>query len=341
MRWNIGIDLGTENLRMAEPGSGAHLEAPALLALKEGWDGPVAVGPAAQVLLGRSGTDTRLVAPLRDSVLENNLYAEQLLTWALQQRAEEKRMRRPSLLLTQAPHARPVQQDALLRAALDAGAAEAMTLRSDVAAALGAGMDPLAPEGRMVVDVGAGSMTASVFTLGRLAASETLPYGLNRIDELLIRSLRAEEGFSVGRRTAAELKHTLGSAQGGASEGAPMQVAGIDMVSRLPRLRPIAPERVQQACEGLVRELVQLCVAVLAAIPEELAADLNETGLVLCGGGATLSGLDKRLGDALGIACRTEEAPAACAVKGLVAYMGAPHRWETALRWALSPVARR
>ena len=340
MRWNYGIDLGTENVRLAEPARETHMEVPALLALRDGWDGPVAAGQAAHVLLGRTGPETRLVTPLRDGVLENNLYAEQLLSWLLGQREEGRRARRLAGLITQAPHARPVQQDALLRAALDAGATEAALLRSDVAAALGAGFDPLSPEGFMLVNVGAGAMTASVFTMGRTAASQTLPYGLNRVEELLIRALRSEHGFVIGRRAATELKHTLGSAATTA-EGAPMQVAGLDMVKRLPQMRAVEPELVHQATEGLTRELVQLCVSVLESVPEELAADLNNAGLALTGGGALMPGLDKRLGDALGIACHITEAPAACAIKGLGAYMNASYRWETALRWALSPVARR
>ena len=341
MRWNIGIDLGTENLRMAESGSDSLLDSPALLAFRGDMEQPAAVGGDAHLLLGRSGADTRVVAPLRDGILENNLYAEQLLAWALQQQEDSRRVRRPAVLITQAPHARPVQQEALLRAALDAGAAEAALIRSDVAAALGAGIDLLAPEGRMVVDVGAGSMTASIFTMGRLAASRTLPYGLNRIDELIIRQLRAEQGFSIGIRAAEELKHTLGSALAALPENAAMRVAGIDMRLRQPALRPVSPELVWRACEGPVRELTQMCVAALDEIPEELTADLNDTGLVLVGGGASLPGLDKRLGDALGIACRVEEAPAACAVQGLNVYMRSTRRYEAALDWALSPVARK
>ena len=193
----------------------------------------------------------------------------------------------------------------------------------------------------MLVDVGAGSMTVSVFSLGRLAVSRTLPYGLNRIDATIIHLLRAEQGFAIGARAAEELKHTLGSALASGPEHAPMPVAGIDMRKRQPEMRAVAPELVWRACEGIVRELAQLCTAVVEEIPEELAADLNDSGLALTGGGAMLPGLDKRLGDELGIACRIGEAPAACAAKGLAAYINNTRRYEQALRWALSPVARK
>ena len=343
MRWDIGIDLGTENIRMTEAGHGPTLDAPALLALRESDEegNSFAAGPAAYALLGRACQGVQVVRPLRDGVLENNLYAERLLRWALQQQDESRRVRRPAVLITHAPHARPVQKEALLRAALNAGAAEASLIRSDVAAALGTGLDLLAPEAKLVVDVGAGSITASVFTMGRLAASETLPYGLDRVDETLIHLLRTEDGFAIGQRTAAELKQMLGSALPPAAETAPMKAAGISQKRRVPELRAVSPQLVWQACEPLVRELLRLCVSVVEQAPFGLVADLNDEGMVLCGGGALLPGLDKRLGDGLGIPCRIEESPGAGVVKGLAEYMAHTERYEKPLGWALADVARR
>ena len=340
MRWDIGIDLGTENIRMTETGHAA-LDAPALLAFREGREAPFAAGGAAHALLGRACAGVTVVAPLKDGVLENNMYAERLLRWTLQQQTEARRPRRLAVLLTQAPHARPVQQEALLRAALDAGASDAALIRSDVAAALGGGLNILAPEGKLLVDVGAGSMTASLFTMGRLAASGTLPFGLNRIDESLVHTLRMEEGFLIGLRTAAELKQMLGSALPPAEGSAPMKVAGINLRKRQPELRAVSPELVWRACDGLVRELITLVMSVLQEAPEALTADLSDAGMLLAGGGALLSGLDKRLGDAIGIACRREEAPAASAVQGLAIYMDHTELYEDRFEWALSPVARR
>lgn len=341
MRWDLGIDLGTENIRMAAAGRGVILGAPALLTLREGSESPFAAGEAAHALLGRTCEGMRVVAPLRDGVLENNMYAEKLLRWAIQQQESGKKARRPAVLITHAPHARPVQQEALMRSAIEAGAGEASLIRSDVAAALGTGMDILAPEAKMIVDVGAGSMTATLFTLGRMAATATLPFGLDRIDETIIRMLRTEEGFLIGARTAAELKQTLGSALPSAAEGVPMQAAGINIKERIPEMRAVSPELVWRACDGLVRELITMCASVMENAPEELAADLNDAGVMLVGGGARLSGLDKRIGDAFGVPCSIAEAPEACAAKGMEEYIDNTARYEKVLEWALEKVVRR
>ena len=55
----------------------------------------------------------------------------------------------------------------------------------------------------------------------------------------------------------------------------------------------------------------------VSQIPEELAADLIDAGLVVIGGGAQLHGLDRVLGEALEIPCRIAEMPETAVVRGL------------------------
>ena len=52
-------------------------------------------------------------------------------------------------------------------------------------------------------------------------------------------------------------------------------------------------------------------------LPEELAADLIDSGLTVVGGGASLPGLDRVLGEALDIPCFIAEEPEKAVVRGL------------------------
>ena len=47
MRWDVGIDLGTDYVRMAEYREGAMLEEAARMAFREGGDMPICCGDAA------------------------------------------------------------------------------------------------------------------------------------------------------------------------------------------------------------------------------------------------------------------------------------------------------
>ena len=156
--------------------------------------------------------------------------------------------------------------------------------------------------------------------------------GLARIDERIQRMLRCDAGYRVGMNSAREIKHTLGTAlPEAAPEDIVMHMTGFNMERRLPEVFDVETRPVVHACEEVVQEIAGLCVNVTSEAPEELAADLNDSGAILVGGGAELSGIDKRLGDTLGIPCRIADAPGKCAVRGLAEIMRAPERYEAAM----------
>ena len=332
MRWDIGIDLGTDFVRMAELREGAVLETAARLAFREGRETPLCAGDIAARIDGRTCQGVEIVSPLKNGVLENNFYADRMFRWLYRQCEGVSKLKRFGAMITCAPFARPVQQEAMLVAAMDAGASEAALIRSDAAAAVGAGLDLHSPEAKLLVDVGAGKITATLFTFGRVAAEASLPYGLGRIDERVQRIARTESGFRIGLASAREIKHTLGTAlPEAAPEDIIMRMTGFSLERRQPETFDVETRPVIHACEEVVSEIAMLCASVVTEVPEELSADLNDTGIVLAGGGAELTGLDKRLGDTLGIPCRIADAPSKCAVRGLYKIMQEPERYEAAI----------
>ena len=332
MRWDVGIDLGTENVRMAVWKEGPVLDAAAALAFREGRDTPICGGDAARKLYGRTCEGMSVVSPLRDGALENNFIADRMFHWLYRQLETVNRKRRFNVLITCAPFSRPVQQEALLSAAIDAGAATAALIRSDAAVAVGAGMDLNAPEAKLLVDVGAGKLSATLFTFGRVAAYGYLPYGMKRIDERIQRIIRTDYGYRIGRSAANEIKHTLGTAQPvTAPTDIIMHMTGFSLERRRPEAFDVETLPVLHACEEVVREIAGLCAHVVSEAPEELSADLNDAGAVLVGGGAELTGLDKRIGDTLGIPCRIADAPSKCAARGLYAIMQTPEKYDAAV----------
>lgn len=329
MHWDIGIDLGTQSVRMAELKSGPVMSAPAALAFREGNRTPICAGEIAQRLVGRTCEGVEVVYPLQDGVLENNLYAARMFQWLFKRSESVNTRRRFGAMITCAPFARPVQKEAMLTAAIDAGAAEAALVRSDAAAAIGAGLDLNGPEAKLLVDVGAGKITATLFTFGRVAAFGYLPYGMNRVDDRIRRILRSDYGYRVGAAAAEEIKHTLGSAM---PDKAPrdiiMHAVGINVAQRMPVNFDVETKPVLDACEDVVSELARLVNTVVDNAPEELSADLNDAGAVLTGGGAAMTELDRRVGQALGIPCRVADAPETCAVRGLWRVMENPEAYR-------------
>ena len=330
MRWDIGIDLGTEYVRMAELRRGPVMAAPAALAFREGRESPICAGELAERLIGRTCEGVSVHYPLRDGALENSFYAERLLQWLFRQSETANRRRHFNAVITCAPFVRPVQRESMLASALAAGASEAILVRSDVAAAVGAGLDLAAPEAKLLVDLGAGKITATLFTFGRVASFGCLTYGMNRIDERIQHLLRTDFGYRVSRAAAIEIKHTLGNALPNiAPKDIIMHAAGVSMAQRLPVHFDVETQPVLDACEDLVSEVARLCQSVVNSAPEELSDDLNDAGAVLSGGGALMTELDRRVGQALGIPCRVADAPETCAIRGLAKMLEDPEAYPS------------
>ena len=325
MRWDIGIDLGTENVRVATLARGAVLSTAAALAFRDGREAPICAGDIARRLIGRTCEGVEVHYPLKDGMLENNFYAERLFRWLYRQADGSTGRRRGGAVITCAPFARPVQREAMLAAAMAAGAADAMLVRSDAACAVGAGLNINAPEAKLLIDLGAGKITATLFTFGRVAAFGYLPYGMNRIDDRIIRIMRGDFGHRISLDAAIEIKHTLGSAMPDkAPKDVIMHATGVNMQKRMPEHFDVETQPVLDACEDVVAEVARMCAMVIDSAPEELSADLNDAGAVLTGGGAAMTELDRRIGQALGIPCRAADAPEDCALKGLMRFMETP-----------------
>lgn len=338
MRWDTGIDLGTANVRMADSGNGLSIDEPALIALRD--DGSIAyTGESAWRIMGREPKGIKVDSPLRDGVPESTLHTQRMFQY-LMRRGDSDRRRRRSVLISCAPFARPVYREALMQAALDAGAADVALVRSDAASALGSGVDLMAPQATFVVDVGAGKMTATLFSLGREVATAHLPYGTNRITERIISALRTDYGFSVGWQSAEDIKLALATAHPGDATAVKARAAGLDVADRLPRMAEISPQLIMKICQDPLKELMGICQGVISGAPEEISADLNDVGCTLTGGGAAIPGLDKLIGDTLGIPCSIADTPALCAIRGINAIMLEPDRYS-GLIWQRMTLAQR
>ncbi len=337
MRWDVGIDLGSANVRMATMENGLILDEPAMIAMRN--DEQVAyIGEGAWRLLGREPRGMHVAAPLRDGVPESTLYTTAMFQWLFRKSGDRKR--RFSALISCSPAARPAYREALMQSALDAGASDVALVRSDTVSALGSGVDLMGPQTTFVIDVGAGKMTATLLAMGREIASGSVPYGMGRINERIIAALRADYGFAIGWRTAEDVKLALSSAHPGDLSKVKTRAAGLDIYERAPRLAEISPELIARLCIDPLQELMGVCQSVIAEAPEEVSADLNDIGAVLTGGGSQIPGLDKLIGDRLGIPCSIAESPALCGIKGINSMLLEPDRYEP-LIWQRMAIAQR
>ena len=77
-----------------------------------------------------------------------------------------------------------------------------------------------------------------------------------------------------------------------------------------------------------VSQIIDAVTTTLERAEPELAADLIENGICICGGGSLLRGMDKVLGNATGLRVFRAEDPLSCVARGTSVYLENLELWK-------------
>ena len=117
------------------------------------------------------------------------------------------------------------------------------------------------------------------------------------MDECIIRYLQKKHQVAIGISASEKLKIECTSALAGDSRPEILNVVGKDLLTGIPRTMKISREEIRESIEEPISAIIDAVRRALEKLPPEFVSDLNETGMILTGGGALLRGLDKRIED--------------------------------------------
>ncbi|HHV63261.1 MAG TPA: rod shape-determining protein [Firmicutes bacterium] len=312
---DIGIDLGTANIKVYVKGKGIVLCEPSVVALDKETNKVLAVGNEARDMVGRTPGNISAVRPLKDGVIADYDVTETMLRYFIGSVCGKRSLFRPRVVICVPSGVTDVERRAVFEAAMQAGARRTYLVEEPVAAALGAGLDISEPSGNMVVDIGGGTTNVAVLSLNGIVVAEALRIGGDKCDEAIIRHIKKLYNLMIGERTAEEIKMEIGSAYPG-EEVRSIDIRGRDLVTGLPRTIRYTSTEAFEALTEPVSAIVNSVRGVLERTPPELSADIVDKGMVLTGGGAKLKGLDRLLREETGIPVQIAEDPLGCVVRG-------------------------
>ncbi len=334
LRNDLVVDLGTAATRVALPGEGLVLEEPTLAAVDQATRRILAEGSAvgflAQQMSGRTADSVEVVEPLRNGVVADYEVCEAMLRHFFAKAHRTGPWGKPRVLVTIPGDITPVERRAVLNSTYRAGARQVLLLSKLKAAALGAGLPIAEPVASMVCSVGAGSTEVGVLSLAGIVAARTIRVAGRAMDHALVDYLRRHFSLRVSRGSAERLRIEIGSARPLTQEQV-HQVRGTDHVSGLPREALVASEQVREALEEPLDKIVDTIRVTLDHLKPELAADLMDQGVVLCGCGALLRGLDRLIAERTGLPVRIADDPGTTVVRGALISMENLDRWQPLL----------
>jgi rod shape-determining protein MreB and related proteins len=317
---DIAIDLGTANTLIYVLGKGIVLNEPSVVALytdsHDDNSKVAAVGVDAKNMLGRTPGNIKAIRPLRDGVIADFNVTEKMLQYFIHQVHQNKIFKpSPRVLVCVPCGATQVERRAIKESAEGAGARSVHLIEEPMAAAIGAGLPIEEPGGSMVVDIGGGTTEVAVITLGGISYAESVKVGGDKLDEAIIHYVRRNFGSIIGESTAEKIKIEIGTAFPG-EEVKEMEVRGRNLAEGVPRPFVINSNEVMEAIQEPLMDVVRAIRNALEKCGPELGSDISEHGMVLTGGGALLTGLDRLLLEETGLPVVTAEDPLTCVARG-------------------------
>jgi rod shape-determining protein MreB and related proteins len=316
---DLAIDLGTANTLVYMKGKGIVVSEPSVVAVKTGAAGQrkvLAVGKDAKEMLGRTPGSIVAIRPMKDGVIADFDYTEEMLRYFIRKVHNRKNLIRPRIVICVPSGITQVEKRAVRESAESAGAREVYLIEEPMAAAIGAGLPITEASGNMIVDIGGGTTEVAVISLAGIVYSQSVRVGGDKLDEAIVQYMKRKYNLLIGERTAEAVKIGIGNVYAADDELQTMEVKGRDLVSGIPKTMEINSAEIREAMSEPVNTIVEAVRIALERTPPELAADIVDKGIVLAGGGAYLKNLDILLREETGLPVVVAEDPLSCVVLG-------------------------
>jgi rod shape-determining protein MreB len=324
---DIAMDLGTANTLVYVRGRGIVINEPSVVALDRAKREVLAVGHEAKGMLGKTPDSIQAIRPMKDGVIADFRLAEEMIKYFIREARGRRGVFRPRVAICVPTGITDVERRAVRDSALHAGTREVVLVEEPISAAIGVGLPIHEPRGSMVVDVGGGTTEVAVLALEGIVTSTSIRVAGDEIDEAIDNYLKKAYNLLVGELTAEKIKKTICSAYPLEREET-MAVKGRDLVAGIPKTLTVSSREMRDAIREPVGQIIGAVRDTLEQTPPELASDIIDDGVVLCGGGSLLRGLDLVLNKETNLTIRIAENPLTCIVLGTGKVLEDPKKYE-------------
>ena len=316
MSKDIGVDLGTSNIRIYVKGRGIVLSEPSVVAINKITSEVLAVGNQAKEMVGRTPDNIVAVKPLKDGVIADFDATKMLIQNLISRVIQKSLFSKPRLVISIPSGITDVEERAVQGVAYKAGAKDVFIMEEVMAAAIGAGIKVEQPEGSMIIDIGGGTSEMAVLSLGGIVVSKSIKVAGDKLDRDIVEYIKQKFNILIGEGEAEEIKKQIGSATSAMTEEK-MSVKGRNLSTGLPQTITITTADITEAMKDSLNEILRVIKLTLEETPPEIAADIMERGIVLSGAQAELKNFDMLINEQTGMPVFLAERPAECVARGI------------------------
>ena len=314
----LAIDLGTANT-VIFINDKIVVDEPSIVAIDQNTGKPIAYGIEARRMHERTNPGIRTVRPLKDGVIADFNAAELMIRGFVKMINKKRSLFTPTLKMVVCIPSGSTEVE--IRAVRDssehAGGRDVYLIYEPMAAALGIGLDVLAPSGLMVVDIGGGTTEIAAISLGGIVCKESIRVAGDVFTTEIQQYMRQQHNIKVGEVTAELIKINVGAALSELDDAPePYTVRGPNIMTAHPVEVAVTYQEIAHCLDKSLAKIEASVLSVLEQTPPELYSDIVQRGIFLTGGGALLRGLDKRLYEKINIPFHVAEDPLRAVARG-------------------------
>ena len=328
---DLGIDLGTANILITLKNKGIVLREPSVVAIDETNREILATGKEAKDMLGKTPEKIKAIRPMKNGAIADFTATSLMIKNMMRKILQEYNIGKPRVVVGIPSGLSDVEKRAVEEAMFQCGAREVYLVDEPMASAIGAGLNVLEPNGKMIVDIGGGTTEVAIISLGGIVTSTSIKVAGNAIDEAIVSYLKRNNNIAIGLATAEKLKMELGNAEEPVTEEV-KEIRGRDLNNGLPKNVKITSKQIYKAMQKPIGEIVEAISKTFYYTKPELISDIIENGIYLSGGGALVRSLDNVISQKLSIQTFIADSPLDCVAIGTGKIIEDPEEYKRVLR---------
>ena len=164
------------------------LNEPSVVAYDANSGKPFAFGDEAFLMVGKTHKNIVAEYPLKDGVISNYTLTKEMVKYFIG-KAYNSKVMKPKVCICIPSAVTGIEENAVVDAAVSAGARQVFLIEEPIAAAIGAGIDVVKANGNMIVDIGGGTTDVAVISLGGVVCSKSIKIAKNKSDFVFFRFL--------------------------------------------------------------------------------------------------------------------------------------------------------
>ncbi len=169
----------------------------------------------------------------------------------------------------------------------------------------------------IIVDLGYDCADLAIVSANQIAAGCTLYYSGKSLTEVISDRIRSKYMIRLSTEAAEYLK--LNCAGLYPNDSTVVAVSGVNTQSGVVEQVNVSSKELYDTVVEFVRKYVRIVQSLIDSVRSDLAALVHSDGVMLCGGGAKLAGLDMFLQSELGVPVYVATYPDDVTIKGLLA----------------------